>query len=489
MDVTVRADREGDRARLIPMGQFDLAHAVAAARAIANIETALAGCRAVELDLTHVDDIDGTGAAQLARLLDHVEAAGPSTHVLEEHNPRAARLIVLYRQRRTTAPVKPRRYAILARFGSFAAQLPRALTSGLHSIGHDAVAVRQAVAAPRSVDWRSLPQLVQQIGADGLPVASAANLLVGLIIGFLGVSQLGRFGVTVYVPELVVVAHFRELGPLVTAIVVAGRSGAGLASEIATMKVSEEIDALRSMGFDPDEMAGCAAVPGAHPRAPGITWVGDLLALLGGMIATTSLTDMSARAYVTLTARRHQRDELPGGTCQDPVPGSGDRSDCVWSGARHAGRCGRSRCQNDHGRRAVDLRRHRDQLPVHLSVRRDRPVIMPRSRPHIIVNDLRIGWGSHVLMQHVTFDVDRGTTLAILGGSGSGKSTLLRYLIGLETPLAGTIDIDGLGAPDRYEGVPRFGVLFQSGALFSSMTLAENLALPLTTWTSVRGAS
>jgi phospholipid/cholesterol/gamma-HCH transport system ATP-binding protein len=113
---------------------------------------------------------------------------------------------------------------------------------------------------------------------------------------------------------------------------------------------------------------------------------------------------------------------------------------------------------------------------------------MPHSRPHIIVHDLSIGWGSHVLMQHVTFDVDRGTTLAILGGSGSGKSTLLRYLIGLERPLAGTIDIDGLGAPDRYEGVPRFGVLFQSGALFSSMTVAENLALPLTTWTSVRGA-
>jgi phospholipid/cholesterol/gamma-HCH transport system permease protein len=81
------------------------------------------------------------------------------------------------------------------------------------------------VASPRSVDWRSLPRLVQQIGADALPVTSAANLLVGVIIGFLGVSQLGRFGAVVYVPELVVVAHFRELGPLVTAIVVAGRSG------------------------------------------------------------------------------------------------------------------------------------------------------------------------------------------------------------------------------------------------------------------------
>lgn len=79
--------------------------------------------------------------------------------------------------------------------------------------------------------------------------------------------------------------------------------------------------------------------------------------------------------------------------------------------------------------------------------------------------------------------------MAILGGSGSGKSTLLRYLVGLERPSAGRIDIDGIGSPHLYEGVPRFGVLFQSGALFSSMTLAENLALPLKTWTSVRGAT
>ncbi len=112
---------------------------------------------------------------------------------------------------------------------------------------------------------------------------------------------------------------------------------------------------------------------------------------------------------------------------------------------------------------------------------------MPRSRAHIIVEDLRIGWGTRVLMEHVNFQVERGTTMAILGGSGSGKSTLLRYLIGLERPQAGRIDIDGVGEPHRYEGVPPFGVLFQSGALFSSLTLAQNLALPLTAWTPIRG--
>lgn len=110
-------------------------------------------------------------------------------------------------------------------------------------------------------------------------------------------------------------------------------------------------------------------------------------------------------------------------------------------------------------------------------------------KPHIAVDELRAAWGSRVLMEHVSFQVERGTTFAILGGSGCGKSTLLRYLIGLERPQAGRIEIDGVGEPYRYAGAPPFGVLFQSGALFSSMTLEENLLLPLTTWTRVRGAT
>jgi phospholipid/cholesterol/gamma-HCH transport system ATP-binding protein len=114
---------------------------------------------------------------------------------------------------------------------------------------------------------------------------------------------------------------------------------------------------------------------------------------------------------------------------------------------------------------------------------------MALHRPHITVDDLRIGRGTEVLIDHVSFQVERGTIFAILGGSGSGKSTLLRYLIGLERPQAGRIDIDGVGEPHLYEGVPPFGVLFQSGALFSSLTLGENLALPLARWTEIRGTT
>ena len=104
----------------------------------------------------------------------------------------------------------------------------------------------------------------------------------------------------------------------------------------------------------------------------------------------------------------------------------------------------------------------------------------------IRVRDLAIGWSEVPLLHGMSFDVERGEVFCILGGSGSGKSTLLRHLIGLETPMKGTIEIDGHGSPQLSSGeaVP-WGVLFQSGALFGSMTLLENVAMPILHWTDL----
>jgi phospholipid/cholesterol/gamma-HCH transport system permease protein len=299
MSVEIRVERVGDRIRVTPSGPFDLAHAMAVRQAVEDVVPRLDGGHPVDIDLASLERIDGSGAALLARFLYRLDGAGRRTSLLRDRNPQAERLVAVYLKSRADRPVAASRLkGVLPRIGAAAAEVPVKAHDAFNLIGRCAIALPGAIAVPRSVDWRSLPRLLQEIGADALPVTSAANLLVGLIIGFLGVSQLGRFGAVVYVPELVVVAQFRELGPLVTAIVVAGRSGAGLASEIATMKVSEEIDALRSMGFDPVRwlvVPRCLALAAVVPL---LTWVGDVLALLGGLLATTATTNMTPRAYV-----------------------------------------------------------------------------------------------------------------------------------------------------------------------------------------------
>ncbi|HEY8073904.1 MAG TPA: ATP-binding cassette domain-containing protein [Labilithrix sp.] len=101
------------------------------------------------------------------------------------------------------------------------------------------------------------------------------------------------------------------------------------------------------------------------------------------------------------------------------------------------------------------------------------------------VKNLTIGWDDAVLARGVTFDVEEGEIFAILGSSGSGKSTLMRFLVGLEPAREGEIDVAGAGAPDLERGLPPFGVMFQHGALFGSMTTLENVALPLEEWTDI----
>ncbi len=104
----------------------------------------------------------------------------------------------------------------------------------------------------------------------------------------------------------------------------------------------------------------------------------------------------------------------------------------------------------------------------------------------VCVRDLSVGWpGERPLIEHATFDVNEGEVFGVLGGSGSGKSTLMRVLIGLEEPISGTVEIAGTGPPRLEAERPRFGVMFQQGALFGSMKVGDNVALPIRRWTDL----
>lgn len=322
MSVAIRADREGDHARLVTTGPFDLAHATMAALAVENAEALLAGCGSVDVDLAQLERIDGAGAVLLARLLDRLDAGGRHARVIEGPNREAARLIASYRERRAGLPERPTRVMNpLTRIGALAAEVPSKANEAFDFTGRCAVAFPKAAATPRSVDWRSLPSLIQEIGADGLLVTSAANLLIGAIIGFLGVSQLAGFGTIALVPQMVVVAHFRDLGPLVTGMIMAGRSGAGIASEIATMKVSEEVDALQSMGFDPVRWLVVPRCLALAITVPILTWLGDVLGLVGGLGATIVVSHMTAGAFVEVALNAISANNFFSGLVKTPFLG------------------------------------------------------------------------------------------------------------------------------------------------------------------------
>jgi phospholipid/cholesterol/gamma-HCH transport system permease protein len=155
-----------------------------------------------------------------------------------------------------------------------------------------------ALFRPDRIRWRPLFLQCLDIGARALPIVALIVFLVGLTVAFQAAYQLQQFGAAIYVADLTAVSVVREMGPLMTAILVAGRSGSSIAAEIATMQVSEEIDALKVMGLDP---IGFLAVPRLMALIivmPLLTSLADLVGIFGGFLVGTMYLDLTASSFL-----------------------------------------------------------------------------------------------------------------------------------------------------------------------------------------------
>jgi phospholipid/cholesterol/gamma-HCH transport system permease protein len=171
-------------------------------------------------------------------------------------------------------------------------------SKGLDFIGDAVVAGVQAVRRPFTVNWTDVPKLMERAGADGLPIVLMINFLVGLVTAFQAALQLKQFGANIFVADLVGLSITRELAPLMTAIIVAGRSGAAFSAELGTMRVSEEIDALRTLGLDPYQFLVFPRVVALVLVLPLLTILADLVGIAGGLLVAMLSLDLTINAYL-----------------------------------------------------------------------------------------------------------------------------------------------------------------------------------------------
>lgn len=162
-------------------------------------------------------------------------------------------------------------------------------------------ALVQAFLRPRSVRWQDVASYMKKAGVDGLPIVGLLSFLLGLIIAFMSSLQLKQFGANIYVASLLAIGMVKELGPIMTAILVAGRSGSAFAAEIGTMRVNEEVDALVTMGFDPIRFLALPKVLAAMVVVPLLTLYADLFGIAGGMVVGVMGLDLTVYAYLKET--------------------------------------------------------------------------------------------------------------------------------------------------------------------------------------------
>ena len=167
-----------------------------------------------------------------------------------------------------------------------------------------------------------LLQYIQEAGAQAFAIVSVISFLIGMIFAFVGVMQLNAFGAGIYTADLVAVAMIREMAPIMTAIIMAGRTGAAYAAQIGTMKVNEEIDALQTLGMQPIDFLVTPRVIALVLMMPLLTMYGSLMGIFGGMAVGVVMLDISLVQYVAQTVNAVGLNSLFGGLFKSIVYGS-----------------------------------------------------------------------------------------------------------------------------------------------------------------------
>jgi phospholipid/cholesterol/gamma-HCH transport system permease protein len=184
-------------------------------------------------------------------------------------------------------PEAPRRPAV-EEVGYAAYGLWHDIRAQVEFIGETTAALVFAARHPRSVRWKDVWRICEQVGADALPIVALISVLLGMILAFQSAVPMKRFGAEIFVADLIGLSMLRELGPLMTAILLAGRSGAAFAAEIGTMRVNQEVDALTTMGLSPVRFLVTPRIIAAVLMTPLLTLFSDLVGMIGGALTMRS---------------------------------------------------------------------------------------------------------------------------------------------------------------------------------------------------------
>jgi phospholipid/cholesterol/gamma-HCH transport system permease protein len=250
------------------------------------------GAGTVDLELADVEQLD-VGVVLL--LLN--ELSGRGAHVRLLHGDRFRALFELcaegcaWQWKRTRPP------SLVEQVGLGAVRRWEELDQVLEFVGEMSFATARAGRQPRRVNWREIPLLVERAGVDALPVLVVINFLVGLVTAFSSIHALEMFGANVFVAGLVSISMTRQLGPLMTAIVVCGRSGAAFTAELGSMRVSEEIDALRTLGLEPFGWLVLPRVVALVLVMPLLTLIADVVGILGGLFVAVMSLGLTSSIY------------------------------------------------------------------------------------------------------------------------------------------------------------------------------------------------
>lgn len=294
------------------------------ARRLARLEARLESLRWHEgvatLDLAGIRRMDTSGAWMLLRLLNFLDAQNQSV-ALTGLSPKAESLLELVRNTGVTQGQipQPAPVGILERIAKSNIGRTVHVVDLLAFMGEISAALSAQVIRPGRIRWREVAVALGDAGHKALVIVGVLAFLLGVVIAYQGGIQLRQYGAAIFVADLVGLSMIRELAPLITAIIVAGRTGSAYTAQIGTMKVTEEIDALRSIGIPPMEILVLPKILALVIALPLLTVYADVMGILGGMVMAGVQLDIGFATYLARLEEALTLDSYLVGIGKSPV--------------------------------------------------------------------------------------------------------------------------------------------------------------------------
>src|SRR5258706_10091356 len=242
----------------------------------------------IVVDGARVEALDTVGVWVLQRFLQRVRGDSGTVRLTGWGAEHTKLLDLLAQGAAPSAPEPLRPQTALEHLGRAAVTALEQIFALLNFVGESAAALAGSVAHPVRVRWRTILHDIQGAGFNALPIVGLLSFLLGIVVAYQGAEQLRRYGANIFVADLVGWSMLREFAPLITAIIVAGRSGSAYAAQIGTMTVTEEIDAMRTLGIAPLALLWVPKILRLLIALPLLTVFADVLGVFGGMIMARS---------------------------------------------------------------------------------------------------------------------------------------------------------------------------------------------------------
>lgn len=278
---------------------------------------------AVIADGVDVQAMDSSGAWILQKLMNRFKSEGV-TLTLRGFPQKFTTILEVVAQRfLDTADLPPpaatKRPGGLANIGRAVTNLATQAIALLAFVGESAMALGTWIRRPAHVRWRPILFNLRTAGVDALPIVGLLSFLLGVVVAYQGAAQLRLYGANIFVADLVGLSMLREFAPLIAAIIIAGRSGSAYTAQIGTMAVTEEIDALRTIGIEPLELLVLPKVIALMVALPLLTAFADALGVAGGMIMARVQLDVSFNEFLDRLVLAVSPTAFLVGICKAPV--------------------------------------------------------------------------------------------------------------------------------------------------------------------------